>query len=613
LRDLITDGSGPAATWLGGRDVWDRLAAEYRRLAQDAVHRGDYRRAAYLYGMLLRDFGSAAGVLETGGLFRDAAILYRDKLKNFLSAAILFERVGDLDEAIRLNLKFEHFETVGDLCRRIGDDDVALDYYGRAADRHAAAGRFLAAGDLMRTKAGRADAAYLHYRAGWDHRGADSLACGTWVFAGLLVEEGWPTARTFLDEAEQVLAPPRTRDAGAFFNQILTASRDVLPTDLRDDLEDRTRLFFASHLRVDSTNNPSARELFGGTGGWPAPVVRDAVAATTRKAEPTAKSTLILPPPTSIVDGTVLHVAVARRTRAVAVASNVSVAVWMPDDGQVVPVTVTLTDAVLGLGIDSLATRVFVLLQSNDRVRLQAFRRTGPWGYERTGDVIVSDDPTRRLYFPASVSTITRGDDVVVDVAGDRQTFRGPGLLPVTTPGPKKPYHATHLIATSGNSSWDWSSGSMSVHLLTGPHRGEYYVGRPGWRPTVTEANYRPVDWIAPAEMLLEVTGVDADGDVYWSEFGVPFVSDPRVRTAAAPVSTKYVAACLVGPGKVAAAATDDQIYWLYPADGALKPWARPTPLQLPAPIFALVARPAANELVAVLSNGLASRIPFPA
>jgi hypothetical protein len=128
----------------------------------------------------------------------------------------------------------------------------------------------------------------------------------------------------------------------------------------------------------------------------------------------------------------------------------------------------------------------------------------------------------------------------------------------------------------------------------------------------MTEANYHPVDWLAQAETLLEVTGVDADGDVYWSEFDARPATNPKVRTAAAPVSTKYVAACLVGPGKVAAAAADNQIHWLHPAEGELKPFARPTPLQPPAPIFAITARPAANELVTVLSNGLALRIPFP-
>src|SRR5439155_1193069 len=44
LRDLITAGRGGAA-WLGGGDVWAELAREYRRLADEAAARGDYRRA----------------------------------------------------------------------------------------------------------------------------------------------------------------------------------------------------------------------------------------------------------------------------------------------------------------------------------------------------------------------------------------------------------------------------------------------------------------------------------------------------------------------------------------------------------------------------------------
>jgi len=75
--------------WLGGRDVWNSLANEYRRLAREAIARGDYRRAAYLYGVLLRDIRLAADSLAAGGLHRDAAILYRDKLNDVRSAATL--------------------------------------------------------------------------------------------------------------------------------------------------------------------------------------------------------------------------------------------------------------------------------------------------------------------------------------------------------------------------------------------------------------------------------------------------------------------------------------------------------------------------------------------
>src|SRR5205823_2201454 len=101
LRSLI-GGGGPGTAWLGGGNVWNELAREYRRLAQEAAARGDARRAAYLYGVLLRDPRSAANALMAGGLFRDAAVLFRDKLKDEPAAAGAFEKAGDFDEALRL-------------------------------------------------------------------------------------------------------------------------------------------------------------------------------------------------------------------------------------------------------------------------------------------------------------------------------------------------------------------------------------------------------------------------------------------------------------------------------------------------------------------------------
>ena len=49
------------------------LAQEYRKAAQRAAEQGDFRRAAYIHGFLLRDDRKAAGVLQRGGLHHDAA------------------------------------------------------------------------------------------------------------------------------------------------------------------------------------------------------------------------------------------------------------------------------------------------------------------------------------------------------------------------------------------------------------------------------------------------------------------------------------------------------------------------------------------------------------
>src|SRR5204863_9658566 len=86
LGNILGGRSGPAGIWLGGYDVQRELAAEYRKAAERAIRRGDYRRAAFIYGKLLRDYRTAANVLMQGGLHHDAAVLFLDKVGDVLAA-----------------------------------------------------------------------------------------------------------------------------------------------------------------------------------------------------------------------------------------------------------------------------------------------------------------------------------------------------------------------------------------------------------------------------------------------------------------------------------------------------------------------------------------------
>ena len=61
------------------------------KAAELAILRGDYRRAALIYGRLLRDYRAAANVLSRGGLHRDAAILLLTRLDDPRGAARAFE------------------------------------------------------------------------------------------------------------------------------------------------------------------------------------------------------------------------------------------------------------------------------------------------------------------------------------------------------------------------------------------------------------------------------------------------------------------------------------------------------------------------------------------
>ncbi len=99
LDDLLSSESGRGGFWIGTNRLWDELGAAYRAAAEEAVRRGDHRRAAFIYGKLLRDWGSAAAVLWRGGLYHDAAILYLEKVGHSLSAARGFAKAGEIDRA----------------------------------------------------------------------------------------------------------------------------------------------------------------------------------------------------------------------------------------------------------------------------------------------------------------------------------------------------------------------------------------------------------------------------------------------------------------------------------------------------------------------------------
>ncbi|MBL8792505.1 MAG: tetratricopeptide repeat protein, partial [Planctomycetia bacterium] len=68
LASILGDGGGRASIWFGGQNVQWELAQSYRRAAEAALQKGDFRRAAFIYGKLLRDYSAAARALYQGGL-----------------------------------------------------------------------------------------------------------------------------------------------------------------------------------------------------------------------------------------------------------------------------------------------------------------------------------------------------------------------------------------------------------------------------------------------------------------------------------------------------------------------------------------------------------------
>ena len=134
LRNVLHGALGPADVWFGHFDVMAELIKEYRKAADEAVRCGDYRRAAWIYVKILRDYELGANALSEGGLHHDAALLYL-RVHDHRAAARAFEAAGEIDRAIRLYREHGDHVHAGDLLRRLGEEGAALVEYRLAAER----------------------------------------------------------------------------------------------------------------------------------------------------------------------------------------------------------------------------------------------------------------------------------------------------------------------------------------------------------------------------------------------------------------------------------------------------------------------------------------------
>jgi tetratricopeptide (TPR) repeat protein len=159
LADLLGGRNSRPSVWLGGGRVQVDLAVEYRKAAEAATARGDYRRAAFIYGKLLRTYQLAAAVLSRGGLHHDAAVLYLEKVGDELMAAREFAAAGEVDQAVALYRPRGEHALAGDVLRQAGEEEAAFAEYQLAATRLADDDQNHAAGELMLKRAGRPDTA----------------------------------------------------------------------------------------------------------------------------------------------------------------------------------------------------------------------------------------------------------------------------------------------------------------------------------------------------------------------------------------------------------------------------------------------------------------------
>jgi tetratricopeptide (TPR) repeat protein len=249
---LRRPGRGEAIPIRMARDkVIRELMEEYRKAAEQAIKQGDFRRAAYIYGVLLQDDRLAASALARGGLHHDAAIIYASKLNDRAAAAQAFEAAGEFDRALELYKQLGQHERAGDLLRRIGEEEAAVAAYLAAANELATRSvNHLGAGRLLLEKARRVDLAIGQFRTGWQKRPAgNSTQCGL-ELARLHADSGEIGGfRQVLDQADAMFDSPGYPFDGHFYSEIVRMAGEPSLEAIAEEVRDRALQATARALR----------------------------------------------------------------------------------------------------------------------------------------------------------------------------------------------------------------------------------------------------------------------------------------------------------------------------------------------------------------------------
>lgn len=278
LENVLGDW-GPASLWYTPDQLFRELQREYRRQAELAVQRGDYRRAAFIYGKLLGDFPMAAATLAQGGLHHDAAIVYLKRVHDYYAAAREFEAAGEFDQALDLyRLHHEHVRAA-DLLRRMGEEELALEEYQLAVDALVKNGLHFDAGELMLNRAERPDLAKDHFTAGWQARpGGDAVPCARRLATLHADGADADSLLGLMAEAQDYFQSPGDEAlAGEFCNDVAHLAELPALATIREDLRDRCLMTLAHKLRQGWDNvGQLSSQLFSPASVWDTPLARDA-------------------------------------------------------------------------------------------------------------------------------------------------------------------------------------------------------------------------------------------------------------------------------------------------------------------------------------------------
>ena len=639
LQSLLGSGRGASGIWFGGFDVQAELAKEYRKAAAEAEQRGDFRRAAYIHGKLLNDFATAAHLLSRAGLHRDAAFLHLNRLKDIPAAAREFEAAGEVDRALGLYRQKQLHAEAGDLLRRVGEEEAAVEEYLLAARMLASDSRHgpLAAGDLLRDRARRPDLALGYYAVGWEDRpSTQAVPCAlrmATIFADLGVARG---LLDLLDEADVLLqGPGRDVLAAEFYNELARlADREAL-AEVRDDLRDRSLMGLAAHLRraVVTQGRPGliASHYLGRNRAWSTDLVNDATHALKAAFDLEGQRRRLLPMifgPASRGEPRRIEVEGGTVSAACHSASTGEVFLGF-EGGRVYRVDVARGEvsclADEQLPISSMAVdpegRTLVLLLgegAGPRRLVHLYRNRVPAtssGWARQARMI--DGPGDFWLTPVMTDGsvhavgVWNGEEMVLmGGVGDLSLWMRlpmpflktdpPAALLVPPVDGRPPTPRAVLVHDGPDICQVESMGKMV--------RRRYL----GWRPTLPEGHTlrsAPLAWLQVDPERFELAGLDREGAVHWSSLKINDAELIRTSNNISAGETVYAATTLIRAGMVAGV-TRSRVDWFRCGPQAFAPIGS-TELASPSPLACFPSH-RTDELVVVDRDGTLACVPSP-
>ena len=550
------------------------LSEEYRKAAEQAIREGDFRRAAYIYGVLLQDDRMAASALGRAGLHHDAAVIYANKLNDRAAAAQAFEAAGEFDRALELYKQLGQHERAGDLLRRLGEEEAAIAEYLAAANELATRSvNHLGAGRLLLEKAQRADLAIEQFRTGWLKRPAgNSTQCGL-ELARLYAGSGEiDRFRAVLDEADALFDSPGYPFDSHFYSEIVGMAAEPALEAIAEEVRDRALQATARSLRRGLESRRAAGTMvskwLGRSKVWPAALLSDAdfaVAAAAKQPRQQSRSS------SRREELEVSSLQVGRGSVTAACQASVSgeiflgfeeglICVVQPERNQVVELPGN-HGAVVALSVDPQGQAIAAVHEARGGLRLCCFSKRPDGRYlARPG---IPLDATERAWLTPILSMgverlVGVGGGAVVtvyDVASGLPLF----VVHVARVDGAEPW-AGHLIAVGPGATRSARDVTVLTHdesdwVMLDTSNNRLYPTGCKWRPGDTGAHgllCAPISWRYAAPVL-EMVGIDQNGAVRAAEFYADGGSVQLIASRVATNEAGYIGAAHAGSNTVVA------------------------------------------------------------